>query len=113
MLPAGIKRTAHTAHLDDIEDDSSSDDSFDSEFVPPPRERAAGGGLRATVPRPPAPYWDEESHRAACMAELQELGGAGASWSDIDASEGDSECDIDSEESEVDTASEAEDPPQL
>ena len=118
-LPAGVKRSAETANLGDRSDDdsSSSEESYDSEFVPPPRARAPGGGLRETVPAPPAPYWDDEAHREACRAELQELAGAGASWSDVDASEGDSDCDIESDDDDEDEEEEAEvtqeDPPQL
>ena len=116
ILPAGVKRGAAVAHLDD-DISSSSEDSFDSEFVPPPRKRADGGGLRASVPAPPPPYWDHENHMEACRAELQDLGGAGASWSDIDASEGDSDCDIESDEEESEDESTEEDvmtdPPQL
>ena len=100
-LPAGVKRSAETAQLppvpDDDESDSESSSSYDSEFVPSPRARRPGGGLRETVRAPPPRYWDDENHRAACLAELQELANAGVTWSDIDASEGDSECEIESE----------------
>ena len=103
-LPAGAKRNATVARLGappDFDDDESESDS-DNTYGPPPRARAPGGdgGLRAVVPAPPPPYWDADNHRAACLAELQDLANAGATWSQVDASEGDSECDIDSEDEE-------------
>lgn len=117
-LPAGMKRRSDLADLpdrseaEDDEDDSSDEDSYsessnDSEFVPPPRSRGAGargadGGLRAAPKHAEPRYWDHENHAAACAAEAQEMANAGVTWADIDASEGESDCDVESEEDEED-----------
>jgi hypothetical protein len=110
-LPSGIKRSAEVAQFgppDNDEDDSSSDSSFDSEFVPSPRARSGGRGLREHPQTAPPRYWDDENHRAACLAELQELANAGVTWTDIDASEGDSDCEIKTEDGEDDEGEEGE-----
>lgn len=111
-LPSGIKRKQTMAGIaprsDDEEDSEESADeesSFDEDYVPPPRTRGPGargaeGGLRAEPQVAGPRYWDHENHAAACAAEAQELANGGVSWEDIDASEGDSDCDVESEGSE-------------
>jgi len=110
LLPAGVKRSAEVAQLSppDEDDDSSSESSFDSEFVPSPRARSGGRGLREQPSTAPPPYWDHENHRAACIAELEDLVNSGVTWADIDASVGDSDCEIKTEDEEENSASEEE-----
>jgi len=104
--PVGTKRRA-LEPIDDIAEEVDSEDSWDSaeeEYEPPPpRSRGPGprgpdGGLRANPQRAPERYWDHESHMEACRRELAELTGEGITWDEIDASEGDSNCDIQSED---------------
>ena len=103
---SGNKRRAYMPPPESDEDDSSdSSSSEDSEYVPPPRTRGPGargeyGGLRAAPTAAPPRYWDHESHMEACRNELADLAREGVTWDDIDASEGDSDCDIESEEDE-------------
>jgi hypothetical protein len=99
----GIKR--HADELDDIEEDSDEEftSSEDSVYEPPPRSRGPGprgldGGLRSNPAQVTERYWDHENHMAACRAELAELAEEGVTFSQIDASEGDSDCEIESED---------------
>ena len=108
--PAGTKCRA-AAPIDELAEEVSSSDSDDGEYEPPPRSRGAGargqdGGLREHPQQAAPRYWDHENHIAAVRAELAEL--EGVTWDEIDASEGDSNCDIESEDEEEEDEEEEE-----